>query len=149
VPLGETPIARLSRAVDRALERTVVLERFVGGAPDEPTERRLLGLAAAGTPHVQRVLSYDRAARVAIYEAPVGAPPPAHAAARLAEELGRALAALAEAGCVHGAIAPERVLFDEEAGTTLLAAGLPPADPAATPEDDRRAVEALLRSLGG
>ena len=146
-PIGETPTARLSRAVDRALERTVVIERFVDGAPDAASERRLFGLAAAGTPFVQRVLSYDRTARVAVYEAPVGDPATAAAIPRLAAELTRALTALAEVGCVHGAVAAARVLYDEQAGTTLLAAGLPAADPAATTDDDARAVAELLTGL--
>ncbi|HKA91621.1 MAG TPA: protein kinase [Haliangiales bacterium] len=143
-PFGETANSTLSRAVDGTLGRTVVVERF--RELDEATERRLLGLAAGTSPFLQRVLSFDRAERVAIYEAPVGRPLTGRAhpvPRRLASELLRALLPVHAAEAAHGAIAPERILLDDETGAvTLLAAGLGPA-PEASPADDVRAAAAL------
>ncbi len=162
-PFGETAISTLSRAVDGTLGRTVVVERF--RELDEATERRLLGLAAGTSPFLQRVLAFDRAERVAIYEAPVGRPLAGRAhpgPRRLASELLRAVLSVHAAGAAHGAIVPERILLDDETGAvTLLAAGLGPAPADATPADDVRAAAALggvevvgdaaalLASLGG
>jgi tRNA A-37 threonylcarbamoyl transferase component Bud32 len=124
----------------------VVVERF--RELDEATERRLLGLAAGTSPFLQRVLAFDQKDRVVIFEAPVGRPlagldhPQPE---RLVSELSRGLAAVHAAGAAHGAIAAERVLFDEETGSvTLLCAGLGPAQ-GATAEDDARAVTALAQ----
>jgi len=143
-PIGETPISTLSRAVDATLSRTVVVERF--RELDEATERRLFGLAAGTSPFLQRVLAFDQEDRVAIYEAPVGRPLAGLGhphPERLCSELSRGLAAVHAAGAAHGAISPERVLFDEETGSvTLLCAGLGAAG-AATAEDDARAVAGL------
>ena len=159
VPLGATPVSTLQRAVDEALTRSVVIERFAEPAPDAGTLRRLRALGAAQGPHLQRLLSYDREARAAVYEAPVGetlaarlsrGPLPARAVARLVTELARALGPLAASGDAHGAIGAERVLLDDEGATTLVVAGLGALpDPAPTPADDARAALALaLAALG-
>jgi serine/threonine-protein kinase len=144
-PFGETAISTLARAVDGTLGRTVVVERF--RELDDDTARRLVGLAAGTSPFLQRILSFDRAERTAIYEAPVGRPLAGRThprPRRLASELLRALLAVHAAGAAHGAIAPERILLDDETGAiTLLVAGLGPAPADATPAGDVRAASAL------
>jgi hypothetical protein len=168
-PLGATAISQLSRAVDAALGRSVILERFAEGHPDEATERRLYALARGGGPFLQRALSYDRAARAAVFEAPSGtlvgeafaapgasaaaglAPVAARAigprgAARLLKRLARAVAPLHETGCAHGALSASTVLVDEELHPAVLAAGLGPVEGDPRPADD---VAALIRLVAG
>jgi tetratricopeptide (TPR) repeat protein len=152
-PLGATSVSTLVRAVDEALSRSVVIERYAESAPDPASLRRLRILGAAHGPHLQRLLSFDPAARAAVYEAPVGetlaarlahGPLAARAAARLMTELARAIAPIAAAGAAHGAIGAERILLDDEGATTLVVAGLGPLpDPPPAPEGDVRAVLAL------
>jgi hypothetical protein len=158
-PLGRTAISTISRAVDGALDRSVIVERYDEGAPDEVTERRLLALAKSGGSFLQRVLSYDRQARVVVYEAPAGMPigeRPAGAphleplrAARVLRRLARALAPLHEAEAAHGAIGPTTVVLDELDHPTVLASGLGRAPEGLTPADDVAALAALLAGLVG
>lgn len=131
VPIGETDVSTLWRAVDAVLDRTVVIERFRDGEPDAETERRLLLLARAGTPYVQRVLSYDRDARTAVFEAPVGEPLAARRVAGLSPAFARTLAAHVEkaARVLAGASIPgpldfRHIVVDDSGIPTLLAAGL-------------------------
>jgi serine/threonine-protein kinase len=158
-PIGRTAISELLRAVDRLLERTVVLERFAPEQPDAATGERLLALAGAAGPHLQRVLAWDRGTRTVVYEAGVGAPlglvvpplgPPLGPAARarLLAELADALAPLHARGRAHGAVGPDRVLVDDDGAVTLLAAGLGPA-PVGAPADDVAACLALAEAAGG
>lgn len=153
--LGITPISQLSRAVDTVLDRSVVIERF--DTSDEATKAmeraRLLGRAQS--PFVQRALSLDRAARVAVFEAPSGAsfadatprlPPPE--IVRLLKRLARAAAAIHELGGSHGAIAPRTVVLDDGVSPTLMAAGLG-AVADSQPLDDVQAIIALVASVAG
>lgn len=157
-PLGTTPISTLSRAVDAALDRSVIIERYEEDGLDAATERRLLVLAKGAGPFLQRVLSYDRTARVAIYEAPAGQPigeearSPAItelAAIRLLKGLARAVWPLHGFGAAHGAIGPSTVVLDEEGEPTLLASGLGPAPPDARFADDVLALASLTGRLVG
>ncbi len=149
VPLGTTTISTLTRAVDTALERTVILERFAEGQPDAPTLARLLALAGAGSPHVQRILDWTAATRTMIFEAPAGEPlsarPPStpRVACRLVAQLASALAALHLAGAAHGQVDAAHVVVDDDGSATLLAAGLGPAD-TATIAADLAALTSLL-----
>jgi hypothetical protein len=138
----------------------VVVERFAPGHPDAATAARLAALAAAAGPHLQRVLSWDRAARVVVYEAGVGAPlavlapplgPPLapRALVRLIAELAAALAPLHAAGKAHGAVDRDRVLIDDHGGATLVCAGLGPMVLEATPADDVAACLALAEAAAG
>jgi tRNA A-37 threonylcarbamoyl transferase component Bud32/tetratricopeptide (TPR) repeat protein len=132
-PLGRTAISTLSRAVDSALDRSVIVERYDEGALDEVTERRLYALAKSGGSFLQRVLSYDRHAAVVVYEAPAGMPigerPAAERleplrAVRVMRRLARAIAPLHETGVAHGAIGPTTVVLDELDHPTVLVSGL-------------------------
>jgi tRNA A-37 threonylcarbamoyl transferase component Bud32 len=155
--LGRTATARLSRAVDRVLDRSVVLERFDEGPATLARFAHVRALAGVASPFVQRALALDVAERLAVFEAPAGAPwadarLPDHVGEilRLAKRLARGLAAMHERQVAHGAIGPTTVVVDEGAIPTLLVAGLPPsADDAAlaTPAADVRALLALLAAL--
>jgi eukaryotic-like serine/threonine-protein kinase len=145
VPLGQTTISQLFRAVDRALDRSVVIERFVEGQPDAPMEARLHRLAAASGPHLQRVLSYDRASRSVVFEAPVGealsarlaaAPLEAREIAAMLACVARTLEPLHGRGGVHGAIDASRVVIDDAGLPTLVVAGMGPRPPDASAERD-------------
>jgi hypothetical protein len=158
VSLGETPISALARAVDSALARTVVIERFSPGQPDATTERRLLGLAAALDPHLQLVLAYDRASRTVTLEAPVGETLSSRIAAgplaprditRILAQVARALAPVHAAGIAHGAVTADRILLDDTGATTLCVAGLGPADAALTPATDVQALLAIASTAAG
>src|SRR5215470_12107573 len=159
MPLGDTVVSTLARAVDRLLERSVVIERFAEGQPDAAAAARLHALAAAAGPHLQRVLAWDRAERTVVYEAGVGAPlavlvpplgPPLapRAVVRLLAELGAALAPLHARGQAHGAVGRDRVLIDDDGATTLLCAGLGPVAPA-SPADDVAACLMLAAAAAG
>ncbi|HKE17359.1 MAG TPA: protein kinase [Kofleriaceae bacterium] len=158
-PLGRTPISTLSRAVDSALDRSVIVERYEEGALDETTERRLLALAKSGGSFLQRVLSFDRQAAVVVYEAPAGMPigerPPGEPpldplrAARVLRRLARALAPLHESQSVHGALGPTTVVMDELDHPTVLASGLGPATAGSAPPDDVAALVDLVAGLAG
>ncbi len=154
-PLGTTAVSQLSRAVDTVLDRSVIIERF--GPEDEATPAldRARTLARAGSPFVQRALSYDRAARSIIFEAPSGAsladaPPvlPAAEIVRILKRLARATAAIHEVGGAHGAIGPRTVVIDDSGVPTIMAAGLGVVTDA-TPADDVKAIVALLSSIAG
>jgi eukaryotic-like serine/threonine-protein kinase len=137
VVLAESETSTLVRAVDRALERSVVLERFHGDPPAAIADR-LAAAARGGGSTLQRVLSLTPAQ--VVYEAPAGDPvgtrPLApRQAAQLLHDLGAALESLHAAGVVHGAVTADRVLWDDRA--TLALAGLGATD--ATAADDARA----------
>jgi len=154
-PLGGTAISELVRAVDTVLDRSVVIERF--DPSDEATRAldraRLLGRAQS--PFVQRALSLDRAARVAVFEAPAGAafadsPPhvPPAETVRMLKRLARAAAAIQEAGGSHGAISSRTIVLDDGAAPTVMAAGLGPVVES-RPEDDVTAIIAVVAEIVG
>jgi serine/threonine-protein kinase len=154
-PLGRTAISELARAVDTVLDRSVVIERF--DASDEASRAldraRLLGRAQS--PFVQRALSLDRAARVAVFEAPAGAsfadaPPqlPPAETVRLLKRLARAAAAIHVVGGSHGAISPRTTVLDDGAVPTVLAAGLGPVSES-RPLDDVAAIIAVVAAIIG
>ena len=149
-PLGTTPISELTRAVD-----TVLLDNRGGAkAGVQPLDRaRLLGRAQI--PFVQRALSLDRAARVAVFEAPAGAsladaPPqlPPAETLRLLKRLARAAAAIHDLGGSHGAISPRTIVLDDGAVPTILAAGLGPVTES-RPIDDVAAIIAVVAEIAG
>ena len=154
-PLGYTAVSELVRAVDTVLDRSVVIERF--DASDEASralERaRLLGRAQS--PFVQRALSLDRAARVAVFEAPAGASfadtaphlPPAETL-RMLKRLARAAAAIHEVGGSHGAISPRTIVLDDGAVPTVMAAGLG-AVTESQPLDDVTAIIGVVAEIVG
>jgi serine/threonine-protein kinase len=154
-PLGRTAISELARAVDTVLDRSVVIERF--DASDEALRAldraRLLGRAQS--PFVQRALSLDRAARVAVFEAPAGAPvadappnlPPAETV-RMLKRLARAAAAIHELGGSHGAISTRTIVLDDGAVPTVMAAGLGPVAES-QPLDDVAAIIAVVAEIAG
>jgi tRNA A-37 threonylcarbamoyl transferase component Bud32 len=157
--IGRTEISQLSRALDKILDRSVIIERHVEGAMDEPTEQRLLGLARGGSPYVQWALAYDRATGVTVFEAPRGVPLAdtfddarldARAAVRLLRCLARAVAPMHERGATHGAIAATTVVLDEQRNPTLLICGLgrAPAEPPHPREDVRAILDLALRGAG-
>lgn len=166
----QTENAEIARALDTALDRTVIIERYAK-ALDAATEARLFRLARGSGPYLQRVLGFERDAGVAIYEAPAGepleqaiegAPIEARRAVRMLMRLSRAVALVHDEGGAHGAIAADKVLIDDDGYPTLLAAGLGPAPADARPEDDGAAIidivaaalgvesgpDALARALG-
>ena len=154
-PLGHTAISELVRAVDTVLDRSVVIERFdASDAATRALERaRLLGRAQ--TPFVQRALSLDRAARIAVFEAPAGASfadtaphlPPAETL-RMFKRLARAAAAIHEVGGSHGAISPRTIVLDDGAVPTVMAAGLGPVTES-QPLDDVTAIIAAVAEIVG
>jgi serine/threonine-protein kinase len=153
--LGTTPISELTRAVDTVLDRSVVIERFDASTEAARALERARALGRAQSPFVQRALSLDRASRVAVFEAPAGAPIadaahalPATELVRLLKRLARAAAAIHEVGGVHGAITPRTVVLDEAAVPTVLAAGLGPIAEVA-PSADVVAVIATCAHLAG
>jgi len=154
-PLGHTAISELVRAVDTVLDRSVVIERF--DASDEAARAldraRLLGRAQS--PFVQRALSLDRAARVAVFEAPAGAsfadaPPalPPAETVRMLKRLARAAAAIHVVGGSHGAISARTIVLDDGAVPTVMAAGLGPVAES-QPGDDVAAIIAVVASIVG
>jgi len=154
-PLGHTAISQLVRAVDTVLDRSVVIERF--DASDDALHAldraRLLGRTQS--PFVQRALSLDRAARIAVFEAPAGAsladaPPslPAAETIRMLKRLARAAAAIHELGGSHGAISPRTIVVDDGAVPTVMAAGLGPVGES-RPLDDVAAIITVVAELAG
>jgi hypothetical protein len=112
-------------------------------------------LGRAQSPFVQRALSLDRVARVAVFEAPAGASlaeagpelPPAETV-RILKRLARAAAAIHVVGGSHGAISPRTIVIDDGAVPTVLAAGLGPVAGSA-PEDDVTAIIAVVAAIAG
>jgi tRNA A-37 threonylcarbamoyl transferase component Bud32/tetratricopeptide (TPR) repeat protein len=158
-PIGRTDVSHLSRALDTVLDRSVIIERYVEGGLDQATERRLLGLARGGSSCVQWALACDRAAGVAVFEAPRGVPLgdalgdarlDARAAVRLLACLARAVSPMHERGVTHGAIGATTVLLDEQQNPTLLVCGLgrAPAEPPLPREDVRDILRLVARSAG-
>jgi serine/threonine-protein kinase len=157
--IGRTEVSRLSRALDTILDRSVIIERYLDGRPDEATERRLLALARGGSPYVQWALAYDRTAGVAVFEAPRGVPLAdtfdagpldASAAVWLLRSLARAVAPLHERGAAHGAITATTVVLDEQRNPTVLVCGLgrAPAEPPHPREDVRAILGLVIRAAG-
>ncbi|HUS65239.1 MAG TPA: protein kinase [Kofleriaceae bacterium] len=157
-PLGRTEVSALSRAVDSALDRSVIVERYDEGGLDAATERRLHAFSKSGGAFLQRVLAFDRTGAVVVYEAPAGMPigelpadPPflPLRAARILRRLARALAPLHEAGIAHGAIGPGTVVVDDLDYPTVLVSGLGRAAPGATAAADVAALAGLVGRLVG
>jgi serine/threonine-protein kinase len=157
-PLGRTDVSTLSRAVDAALDRTVILERYEEGQLDPATERRVYALAKCGNSYLQWVLAFDRTGAVVVYEAPAGMPlgelpgdPPLEPlrAVRLLKRLALAVASLHEAAEAHGAIGGATIVIDDLDHPTLLASGLGRAAPDATPAGDVAALVDLVGRLVG
>ena len=125
-----------------------MIERFDDGDVADLAISRVLALARAGSPFVQRALSFDRATRTVVFEAPSGASfaeaVQAAAAApdplRLLKRLARAVAAIHELGGVHGAISATTVVIDDPWIPTLLASGLPPPQAGTRAADDVAAI---------
>jgi len=152
-PLGRTALSELARAVDTVLDRSVVIERFDPGDEALRALDRARLLGRAQSPFVQRALSLDRAARVAVFEAPSGASladaalhlPPAETV-RMLKRLARAAAAIHEVGGSHGAISPRTIVLDDSAVPTVMAAGLGPVAES-RPSDDVAAIVAVVAAI--
>jgi len=154
--LRSTTSSSLSRAVDTALGRSVIIERFE--APlDEEAERRLLALAQGGGPFLQRALAYDRSSGVVVFEAPSGAPladvfaqapPEPRAACRLIKRIARALVPVHASGRGHGAISSTTILVDEFGYPTVIISGVE-ADSASAPATDLQAMRDLVADVLG
>jgi serine/threonine-protein kinase len=154
-PLGRTPLSELARAVDTVLDRSVVIERFDPGDDAARALDRARLLGRAQSPFVQRALSLDRVARIAVFEAPAGAsfadaPPqlPPAETVRMLKRLARAAAAIHEVGGSHGAISARTIVLDDGAVPTVLAAGLGPVGDA-SPTDDVAAIIAVVAEIVG
>ena len=154
--VARTPVSTLHRALDSALDRSVVMERFEPGACTEELVCHRMALARFGGPGLQRTLSFDRERGVAVYEAPVGqalsrlaggAPWSPSAVAALVSELALGLLELHEADLGHGGLSPEQITVDDDGRPTLLVAGCTPR--AATPRDDVDALTRLASELTG
>lgn len=155
--LDRTATSTLRRAVDRALDRSVILEQF--DAPLSPAaEARLFALARGGGPYLQRALAYDRAKALAVFEAPAGAPLASalaggplspRAVARLVKRLARAVVPLHRAATAHGAVSPASIVIDDHGYPTLLVAGHVTPPPDAVPADDVAAIIALACEAAG
>jgi tetratricopeptide (TPR) repeat protein len=152
-PLGRTAISELVRAVDTVLDRSVVIERFDAGDEAARALDRARLLGRAQSPFVQRALSLDRVARVAVFEAPSGAsladaPPhlPPAESVRMLKRLARAAAAIHEVGGSHGAISPRTIVLDDGAVPTVMAAGLGPVAES-RPSDDVAAIVAVVAAI--
>jgi tRNA A-37 threonylcarbamoyl transferase component Bud32 len=152
-PLGRTALSELARAVDTVLDRSVVIERFDPGDEALRALDRARLLGRAQSPFVQRALSLDRAARVAVFEAPSGAsladaPPhlPPAETVRMLKRLARAAAAIHEVGGSHGAISPRTIVLDDGAVPTVMAAGLGPVAES-RPSDDVAAIVAVVAAI--
>jgi serine/threonine-protein kinase len=154
-PLGHTAISELVRAVDTVLDRSVVIERFDAGDEAARALDRARLLGRAQSPFVQRALSLDRAARVAVFEAPAGAsfadaPPelPPAETVRMLKRLARAAAAIHVVGGSHGAISARTIVLDDGAVPTVMAAGLGPVTES-QPADDVASIIAVVAAIVG
>lgn len=157
-PLGHTAISQLARAVDTVLDRSVVIERFDDSEEAARALDRARLLGRAQSPFVQRALSLDRVARVAVFEAPAGAsfadvPPelPPAETVRVLKRLARAAAAIHVVGGSHGAISARTIVLDDGAVPTVMAAGLGPVatDREPRPIDDVAAIIAVVAAIAG
>jgi eukaryotic-like serine/threonine-protein kinase len=153
-PLGQTPVSHLARAVDTVLDRSVIIERFDQSDDAAKAVERARMLGRAQSPFVQRALSLDRAARIAVFEAPSGAsladaPPdlPPTETLRVLKRLARGAAAIHVNGGSHGLIAPRTIVLDDVA-PTIMVAGLGPV-PDSQPLDDVNAIIAVMATLAG
>ncbi|HUS31629.1 MAG TPA: protein kinase [Kofleriaceae bacterium] len=153
--LGVTTISQLSRAVDTVLDRSVIIERFDQTDDALRAVERARMLGRAQSPFVQRALSLDRGARVAVFEAPSGAsladsPPdlPATEALRVLKRLARGAAAIHIGGGSHGGIAPRFVVLDDGAAPTVMIAGLGVIGES-QPLDDVNAIIGVMATLAG
>ncbi len=149
--IGRTPHSRLTRAVDRVLDRSVIIERFEPGPVADARLAFVRAAAAASSPFVQRALAMDRDEVTAVFEAPAGAPWSDAAVPtrprerlRLLKRLARGLTALHAGGVTHGAVSATAIVVDDGAIPTLLIAGLPPPHADAAPAADVAAVIALV-----
>ncbi|MEO7733890.1 MAG: hypothetical protein ABIY55_23200 [Kofleriaceae bacterium] len=140
------------------LDRSVVIERFDDSDEAARALDRARLLGRAQSPFVQRALSLDRAARVAVFEAPAGAsfadaPPelPPAETVRVLKRLARAAAAIHVVGGSHGAISPRTIVLDDGAVPTVMAAGLGPvaAGHEPRPLDDVAAIIAVVAAIAG
>jgi serine/threonine-protein kinase len=154
-PLLQTPISSLSRAVDSVLDRSVVLERFEATDDAARAFDHVRVLGRVQSPFVQRALGLDRAARLAVFEAPAGAsfadsPPqlPPAELLRVLKRLARGAAAIHVVGGSHGAISSRTLVLDDGGSPTILVAGLG-AVPPATPEADVAAIISCIASIAG
>jgi serine/threonine-protein kinase len=148
VQIGASPGYALFAALDQKLNRQVIVERR--SQPLAPDLLRLRALARAGGPGLQRLLRIDEAARLLVYEEPIGdALAPGEldrpSALRFAAELAAALAPLHAEGRAHGAIDPLHVRRHAGAPFVLIA-GLPAGDAGSLAEDER-AIGALVAYL--
>jgi serine/threonine-protein kinase len=154
-PLSATPVSQLSRAVDTVLDRSVIIERFDQTDDALRAVERARMLGRAQSPFVQRALSLDRGARVAVFEAPSGAsladaPPdlPATESLRVLKRLARGAAAIHIDGGSHGGIAPRFVVLDDGAAPTVMIAGLGVLGDS-QPLDDVNAIIGVMATLTG
>ncbi len=164
-PIGSTPVSRLTRALDRHLDRTVVIERFEPGDDGDRALARARQLGAVSSPFVQRALALDAEQRLVVFEAPAGAPLVDEAQGvsaglsqrepgdllRMLKRLARALASIHELGLAHGQLGPLTVLIDDGLIPTVTIAGLGPpgADaPASAGADVGALVAVLAPALG-
>lgn len=153
-PLGQTPVSHLARAVDTVLDRSVIIERFDQSDDAAKAVERARMLGRAQSPFVQRALSLDRAARIAVFEAPSGAsladaPPdlPPTEVLRILKRLARGAAAIHTNGGSHGAIAPRTIVLDDVA-PTIMVAGLGTVVES-QPVDDVNAIIGVVATLAG
>jgi hypothetical protein len=135
------------------LDRSVIIERHGEGVMDQAMEQRLYALARGGGAFLQRALSYDRDAGVAVFEAPSGTPigeafaagpPSPRRAARLLKRLARAVAPLHDSQSAHGALSESTILVDDDTNPTVLVCGLGAIVSDASPEADVRAILELM-----
>jgi serine/threonine-protein kinase len=153
-PLGQSAVSHLARAVDTVLDRSVIIERFDQSDDAAKAVERARMLGRAQSPFVQRALSLDRAARIAVFEAPSGAsladsPPdiPPTEVLRILKRLARGAAAIHINGGSHGAIAPRTIVLDDVAPTIMVAGLGTVAD--SQPVDDVNAIIGVCATLAG
>ena len=155
-PLGATAWSKLARAVDAALDRSVVIERFADGPAGDAAIAWMAALARVSSPFVQRALAFDRATRTAVLEAPAGAPVASLAAPiaagdalRLLKRLARACVVMHELGAIHGSIGPTTVVIADATSPTVMVAGVGPRDGATAAGDCAAVVATVGRAVTG
>ena len=149
-PLGATDVSSLERAVDTALDRSVVRESFVESELGAEAMNHARRLGAVASPFVQRALAWNRSERTLVFEAPSGSawrdavlPTQPTEWVRLLKRLARGAASMHEFGLAHGHISATMVVVDEGHVPTIMLAGNG-AVTTATPADDVNAIVALL-----